>query len=68
MAAAPGARVAWERAGRPGVLALLSNDPDPVTVRLDLRPWGHEPLELAEPDAAGVTPRPDLFPPHNPLG
>ena len=68
MAAAPGARAAWERAGRPGVLALLSDDPDPVTVRLDLRPWGHEPLELAEPDAAGVTPRPDLFPPHNPLG
>src|SRR5436190_16223748 len=28
---------AWERAGRPGLLVLLSDDPDPVPVRLDLR-------------------------------
>jgi len=58
---------AWQRAGRPGVLVLLSDDPDPVAVRLDLRPWGHERLRLAEPGAAGVAPRPDLFPEANPL-
>src|SRR5881396_1681685 len=68
MAAGPDVQAAWEHAGRPGVLALLSDDPDPVAVRLDLRPWGHERLKLAEPDAAGLAPRPDLFPPHNPLG
>jgi len=68
MAAGPDVQAAWEHAGRPGVLALLSDDPDPVAVRLDLRPWGHDRLKLAEPDAAGLAPRPDLFPRHNPLG
>jgi hypothetical protein len=68
MDAGPDVQAAWEHAGRPGVLALLSDDPDPVAVRLDLRPWGHERLKLAEPDARGLAPRPDLFPPHNPLG
>jgi len=66
--AGPDVQAAWERAGRPGVLALLSDDPDPVAVRLDLRPWGYERLKLAEPGARGLAPRPDLFPPHNPLG
>src|SRR5439155_1427395 len=57
-----------ERAGRPGILALLSDDPDPVAVRLDLRPWGGDRLRLIEPGAHGVAPRPDLFPSANPLG
>ncbi len=61
-AAARAAEQAWERAGRPGVLAYLSDDPDPVAVRLDLRPWGYERLRLVEPGAAGLAPRPDLFP------
>src|SRR5438876_5207738 len=30
MAAGPDVQAAWEHAGRPGVLALLSDDPDPV--------------------------------------
>jgi dephospho-CoA kinase len=64
-AAARAVEQAWERAGRPGVLACLSDDPDPVAVRLDLRPWGYERLRLVEPDATGLAPRPDLFP--NPL-
>ena len=64
-AAARAVEQAWERAGRPGVLACLSDDPDPVAVRLDLRPWGYERLRLVEPGAAGLPPRPDLFP--NPL-
>src|SRR5437763_1418644 len=67
-AAAPAAERAWTRAGRPGVLAYLSDDPDPVAVRLDLRPWGFERLRLMEPGAAGLAPRPDLFPSANPLG
>ena len=67
-AAAPAAEQAWTRAGRPGVLAYLSDDPDPVAVRLDLRPWGYERLRLMEPGAAGLAPRPDLFPSANPLG
>ena len=66
-AAAPGAELAWERAGRPGVLTALSPDPDPVAVRLDLRPWGGERLRLVEPGAAGLAPRSDLFPSANPL-
>src|SRR5689334_3757675 len=65
--AAPLVEEAWARAGRPGVLASLSEDPDPVAVRLDLRPWGYERLSLVEPGAAGLTPRPDLFPSANPL-
>ena len=59
---------AWERAGRPGILVLLSDDPDPVAVRLDLRPWGADRLRLVEPGGHGVAPRPDLFPSANPLG
>jgi len=59
---------AWERAGRPGLLVLLSDDPDPVAVRLDLRPWGADRPRLVEPGASGVAPRPDLFPSANPLG
>jgi dephospho-CoA kinase len=66
-AAARAAAQAWQRAGRPGVLAFLSDDPDPVAVRLDLRPWGYERLRLVEPDGAGLAPRPDLFPASNPL-
>ncbi len=66
--AAPAAERAWTRAGRPGVLTYLSDDPDPVAVRLDLRPWGYERLRLMEPGAAGLAPRPDLFPSANPLG
>ena len=66
--AAATAERAWERAGRPGILALLSDDPDPVAVRLDLRPWGGDRLRLIEPGAHGVAPRPDLFPSANPLG
>src|SRR3989454_5898099 len=60
--AAPTVAAVGERggqpAGRPGVLGLLSDDPPPAAVRLDLRPWGHERLRLAEPGAAGVAPRP----------
>src|SRR5204862_823867 len=40
-AAAAEAERAWESAGRPGVLRLLSDDPDPVAVRLGVRPWRH---------------------------
>lgn len=58
---------AWGRAGRPGVLVWLSDDPDPVAVRLDLRPWGHERLRLMEAGDAGLAPRPDVFPSSNPL-
>jgi len=39
-----------------------------LAVRLDLRPWGYERLRLMEPGAAGLAPRPDLFPSANPLG
>src|SRR5579884_2658887 len=66
-AAAPAARAAWEQAGRPGVLACLSRDPDPVAVRLDLRPWDDDRLLLVEPDRAGAAPRADLFGAPNPL-
>jgi len=66
-AAAAATERAWERAGRPGVLVLLSDDPDPVAVRLDVRPWGHERLRLTEPGASGLAPRSDLFPEANPL-
>src|SRR5213080_3627516 len=38
-AAAAAAEQAWADAGRRGVLTSLSEDPDPVAVRLDLRPW-----------------------------
>jgi len=66
--AAAAAEQAWTRAGRPGVLTYLSDDPDPVAVRLDQRPWGYERLRLMEPGAAGLAPRSDLFPSGNPLG
>ena len=65
--AAAAAEEAWQHAGRPGVLVSLSDDPDPVAVRLDLRPWGHERLRLVEAGGAGLAPRPDLFPSSNPL-
>ena len=52
----------WERAGKPGTFVCLSEDPDPVAVRLDLRPWGGEYVALAEFGATGLKPRPDLFP------
>jgi len=66
-AAARAAEQAWERVGRPGVLAYLSDDPDPVAVRLDLRPWGGERLALTEEGATGSAPRTDLFRSGNPL-
>ncbi|PYP12389.1 MAG: dephospho-CoA kinase [Gemmatimonadetes bacterium] len=61
-AAAEGARTAWETADppRPCRLYHLSPDPDPVAVRLDLRPWGHERVALSEEDGAGLAPRADL--------
>ena len=66
-AAAPAARAAWEQAGRAGLLVYRSKDPDPVAVRLDLRPWGHDRVALAEEGATGLAPRADLFPAGNPL-
>lgn len=60
--AAAVAREAWEGAGRPGVLLYLSDDPDPIAVRLDLRLWGGERVALVEEGAAGLAPRADLFP------
>lgn len=61
-AAGDGARDAWEQAvpPRPCRLYHLSPDPDPVAVRLDLRPWGHERIVLSEEDGAGLAPRADL--------
>jgi len=61
------ARDAWEAAGRPGVLLNLSDDPDPVAVRLDLRPWGGGRVALSDAVASGVAPRADLFPDAKPL-
>jgi dephospho-CoA kinase len=66
-AAAAATEQAWAQQGRHGVLAALSDDPDPVAVRLDLRPWGYERVRLVEPGAAGLAPRADLFPSANPL-
>jgi hypothetical protein len=62
-AAGDGARAAWEDADppRPCRLYHLSSDPDPVAVRLDLRPWGHERIVLSEADGAGLAPRADLL-------
>jgi dephospho-CoA kinase len=61
-AAADGARTAWDSAvpPRPCPLYHLSPDPDPVAVRLDLRPWGHARIALSEEDGAGLAPRADL--------
>lgn len=55
------ARDAWEVAIRPCRLYHLSPDPDPIAVRLDLRPWGHERIVLSEEDGAGLAPRTDLL-------
>jgi dephospho-CoA kinase len=62
-AAGDGARDAWEAAvpPRPCRLYHLSPDPDPIAVRLDLRPWGHERIALSEEDGAGLAPRTDLL-------
>ena len=61
--AAEGARAAWEAADppRPCRLYYLSPDPDPIAVRLDLRPWGHDRVALSEEDGAGLAPRADLL-------
>lgn len=61
--AGDGAREAWDAAvpPRPSRLYHLSPDPDPVAVRLDLRPWGHERVVLSEEDGAGLAPRADLL-------
>ena len=61
-AAAEGARAAWDGAvpPRPCRLYHLSPDPDPIAVRLDLRPWGHDRVSLSEEDGAGLAPRADL--------
>lgn len=61
-AAGAGARTAWDAAvpPRPCPLYHLSPDPDPVAVRLDLRPWGHDRIALSEEDGAGLAPRADL--------
>jgi dephospho-CoA kinase len=62
-AAGEGARAAWDAAvpPRPCPLYHLSQDPDPVAVRLDLRPWGNERIVLSEEDGAGLAPRADLL-------
>jgi len=62
-AAAEGSRAAWDSAvpPRPCPLYHLSLDPDPVAVRLDLRPWGHERIALSEEDGAGLAPKADLL-------
>lgn len=61
-AAGDDARDAWEHAvpPRPCRLYHLSPDPDPIAVRLDLRPWDHERIALSEEDGAGLAPRADL--------
>jgi dephospho-CoA kinase len=61
--AADGARAAWEAADppRPCRLYYLSPDPDPIAVRLDLRPWGESRVALSEEDGAGLAPRADLL-------
>lgn len=61
--AADGARAAWESADppRPCRLYYLSPDPDPIAVRLDLRPWGETRVALSEEDGAGLAPRADLL-------
>ncbi len=60
-AAATAARAAWDKSGRPGALLYLGPDPDPVAVRLDLRPWGHAVVLLSEEGDAGLPPRADCF-------
>ena len=62
-AASAATRAAWIDAGRPGKLLYLAADPDPVAVRLDLRPWGKgtEPLALTEEGGTGLAPRSDVW-------
>jgi dephospho-CoA kinase len=60
-AAIDAARVVWEHAVRPCRLYHLSSDPDPVAVRLDLRPWGHDRIVFSEEDGAGLAPKADLL-------
>src|SRR5258708_36139235 len=67
LAAALGAHDAWLAAGRPGELLTLGGDPDPLAVRLDLRPWGRDRALLGADGASGHAPRGDLFPALNPL-
>ena len=57
----PAARRAWEESGKAGRLLHVGN---PEAVRLDLRPWGGEPVTIAEEGGAGSrvgVPRTDLF-------
>jgi dephospho-CoA kinase len=62
-AASTAARAAWIDAGRPGKLLYLAADPDPVAVRLDLRPWGKRPeaVVLTEEGGTGLAPRADVW-------
>ncbi|MGH7606697.1 MAG: hypothetical protein ACREME_05105, partial [Gemmatimonadales bacterium] len=60
-AAEHAARSAWADAERPCPLLHLSPDPDPIAVRLDLRPWGHARVALSEEGGAGLAPRADLL-------
>jgi dephospho-CoA kinase len=60
-AAGTAARRAWTEAGRPCPLLHLADDPDPIAVRLDLRPWGHERIALTEEGGVGLAPRADLW-------
>ncbi|MGH7531111.1 MAG: hypothetical protein ACREMN_12065, partial [Gemmatimonadales bacterium] len=60
-AGARAARRAWADAGRPCPLLHLAKDPDPVAVRLDLRPWGGARVALSDEGGAGLAPRADLL-------
>ena len=66
-AAVEGAREAWLAAGRLGEFLTLGGDPDPLAVRLDLRPWGGERALLGADGATGHAPRDDVFPALNSL-
>jgi len=61
--ASAASRAAWIDAGRPGKLLYLATDPDPIAVRLDLRPWGKgsEPVALTEEGGVGLAPRADVW-------
>jgi dephospho-CoA kinase len=62
-AASGAARTAWVDAGRPGKLLYLAEDPDPIAVRLDLRPWGkgRAAVALTEEGGTGLAPRADVW-------